>query len=657
MEPPKKEIPPKTYKNWSYALGILIAVIIIIYWPILNHSFLKFWDDNLLVTSNPYVLSPPTLKDLLNPFNPENYTAGYGAHIPLTTGLSILINKWFGMNTKAFHATSLLLYLGCVILVYFFYRRIGNPRMALITTALFAFCVAHVENVAWIADLKDLVAAFCLLISLLFYLTYVQREKESRAWLWFLGSVIAFIFALHGKPTVLGFPLLLLFIDGYQKRLVQPLSKSQTPASFFARIRLKPLLEKIIFIPIVIFFIIITIRAQEFIGAKQEGVGFVYSQIQYITLSLYALGNYFPITFLPFGKSALYEYPIINSTFYGKLTLMIAISTALFFFLRKKVKSKSLFILGIGIFLSMIGTVLPILGGFGTAVAAERYLLIPSIGLFLIVGSQIDYYWDTSTIVVRWVLRTATVIYLLLCIIGITQRLPVWKSDRTIWSAESSEHKLAHAKLGTLDLVDSDISTVGITAENQALVTSGFEHLQKSVQLGLRSTEVYMNIAVVFEHLQLWDSMIIYYNYALELKPYDADASFQKGRAYQHKQQFDSAMYYFKKSLRFNYSNSSDVFLEIGNIFWYRNKFDSAIINYTQSILLNPRNAVAYRNRGTTKQMLNQLDEALRDLDTSIKLDSTIAENYNQKARVYQKKNQFDLAQQNMELSEKFKKK
>src|SRR5262249_16796411 len=74
---------------------------------------------------------------------------------------------------------------------------------------LFVVHPVHVEAVAWISSRKDLVAAAFVLPGFLAYLKYRQRG----AIVWYLASLLLFLFALLGKLSVVAFPAVLLSFD------------------------------------------------------------------------------------------------------------------------------------------------------------------------------------------------------------------------------------------------------------------------------------------------------------------------------------------------------------------------------------------------------------------------------------------------------------
>ena len=84
--------------------------------------------------------------------------------------------KIFGLNETGYHAINLLLHLSNIALVfYFIFLLCSNPLIALITSLFFGIHPLHVESVAWISELKDLLYTFFFLASCICYMKYLKR--------------------------------------------------------------------------------------------------------------------------------------------------------------------------------------------------------------------------------------------------------------------------------------------------------------------------------------------------------------------------------------------------------------------------------------------------------------------------------------------------
>lgn len=58
-------------------------------------------------------------------------------------------------------------------------------------------------------------------------------------------------------------------------------------------------------------------------------------------------------------------------------------------------------------------------------------------------------------------------------------------------------------------------------------------------------------------------------------------------------------------------------------------KWEAAIVDYSAAIALDPRNANAFHNRGTSCEKMGRLQEAVGDFSRAIELEPRNASSYN----------------------------
>jgi protein O-mannosyl-transferase len=138
----------------ALAAALLAAATVIAFAAVVHNGFLDY-DDDEYVTLNPHVRSGLTAHDV----GWACTTFHGGTWQPLTWLLYMLEWQWFGERPAAFHATSLLLHLGCVLALFVFLDRMtGATGRSAFVAALFAVHPLHVQPVAWIACLKDVLS-------------------------------------------------------------------------------------------------------------------------------------------------------------------------------------------------------------------------------------------------------------------------------------------------------------------------------------------------------------------------------------------------------------------------------------------------------------------------------------------------------------------
>ena len=101
---------------------------------------------------------------------------------PLTWLSHMLDAEIFGNNPSGPHLVNLLFHTANVVLLFFLLYRLTAARsQSLVVALIFAVHPLHVESVAWIAERKDLLCAFFMLLALVFYARYVRAGNKWKA--------------------------------------------------------------------------------------------------------------------------------------------------------------------------------------------------------------------------------------------------------------------------------------------------------------------------------------------------------------------------------------------------------------------------------------------------------------------------------------------
>jgi hypothetical protein len=148
-----------------------VGIVFVVYAPALGGGFVS--DDQHYVWGNPYVREA-TLEHVREILDPD------GAVVPLVENYApvhLLLHslQWqiFGEDTRGYHVTNVALHgLASALLVLLFVRLGIAPRLALLGGAVFLVHPANVEAVAWISQLKSLVA---LVLALAAFLAHPSR--------------------------------------------------------------------------------------------------------------------------------------------------------------------------------------------------------------------------------------------------------------------------------------------------------------------------------------------------------------------------------------------------------------------------------------------------------------------------------------------------
>lgn len=70
---------------------------------------------------------------------------------------------------------------------------------------LFLLHLLQIEVVAWISQARESISVGFALLSLICFLRYLQKNR----WVYYISSVILFVFGLLAKPGIVALPLIM----------------------------------------------------------------------------------------------------------------------------------------------------------------------------------------------------------------------------------------------------------------------------------------------------------------------------------------------------------------------------------------------------------------------------------------------------------------
>ncbi len=376
---------------------LLAGITLGLYWPLGHLGFFDCDDPE-------YILTNPQVREGLSPDNAwwalTRYHAGNWHPV---TWLSLMLDcQFFGPDPGVLHLENVLIHTANALLVFLVLRKMTRTvwRSALVA-ALFAWHPAHLQSVAWIAERKDVLSGFFMLLTLWAYTRYVQkaesRKQKAENGGRFPSSILhplsspAYVLSLAccalglmSKPMLVTVPFVLLLLDYW------PLGRFPVSAFPLSRLPLfrQLLLEKVPFAGLSLATVLATFWAQ----------GEAISKIGSDKLPLLErLGNapvfvvcYLGKLFWPAHLAIFYAYwrvPVWEQVGCGALVALATVFCLwrLRFNPQPATRNPQPFLLtGWLWFLIML---LPVIGlvQVGGQSIADRYTYLPSIGLFIAV--------------------------------------------------------------------------------------------------------------------------------------------------------------------------------------------------------------------------------------------------------------------------------
>ncbi len=433
-----------------FGAGTLLAITFGVYLGVFQNEFVDF-DDNIYVTENPSTTAGLTVAG----FRYAWTTFDSGNWIPLTWLSYQLDATLFGIRAGAFHATSLSLHVLNVLLLFIWLIRVtGSYWRSFIVAALFGVHPLHVESVAWVAERKDVLSGFWLLVTLLTYERYAARPTVIR----YLVTCTAFAMGLLSKSMLVTLPLLLLLADFWPlRRWSGSVPSSGVPCRWPVRTAARLLLEKIPLLLLSLLDGIVTVAAQA--TGKAVGNQMAGSALSDLPWSM-RLGNalqgyhwYVIKTIWPTDLCVYYPHPLNglqwNDVAWGVLLLgVVSIYVGIF------ATRRPYLLFG---WLWFLVSLLPVIGlvQVGSQAYADRYSYLPQIGLLLL------FIWEGHEWLSRWNHgRSAGLFALVVAISALSwltvSQVSVWRTTDTLWTRAievNPANWFAHLQIGNRRLL------------------------------------------------------------------------------------------------------------------------------------------------------------------------------------------------------------
>jgi len=393
---------------------IIVVATAIVYLPLFRNG-LTGRDDDFYILNNPYI-STFNLKMLVDVFS----TFYMGNYHPLTMLVYALGYQIGGTDAWPYQLINLVLHVLNTMLVYQIVRKltikVGNEQKLFFIPVLVASCFAlhpvQVESVAWISETKTVLYSLFFFLSILRYIRFVENGNRK----YYVQCLVLFLLSLLSKGMAVTLALTLPVIDFALKRNLG--SKHIW-------------IEKIPFFVLAFSFGILAIIAQGSAVATTTGGG-EFNILRAIVFAGYGFVHYLINVLIPVHLSPVYEYlfdtaKALPAHFFIYPVMALLILTGLFYFFRHN----RAYLFGFIFFLSNIIFLLQLLP-VGDAIMADRYLYIPSVGLFFMI------FYGLSDLRRRFPSQKKMALILVFVYLAFLatltfNRIPVWKNNLTLW--------------------------------------------------------------------------------------------------------------------------------------------------------------------------------------------------------------------------------
>ncbi len=574
----------------SFFLSCTLVLIAVLYIPVFNNS-LTNWDDNLYVLSNPYLrsLSWNNFKNIFTVFYVGNYH-------PFTI-ISLAIDYHIGgIRPWPYQLTNILLHLCNTLLVYIFVKSLlqkfsivnkNYSVIALVAAGLFGIHTFQVESVAWVSERKNLLYSLFFLLSIITYVKYVF-EKSNRN---YILSVVFFLMSLLSKGMAVPLSVCVILIDYYAGRKL--LSKNV-------------ILEKIPYLVISLAFGIVAIKAQTSMEAIRVLNNFTW--LDRIALAGYGFIQYLVKLCYPYHLSAFYPYPVKTATFLPfQFYVCIVFAVLLLFILWRFFRHNKEVVFGALFFIANISIVIQLLP-VGGSIMADRYVYIPSIGFFIIIGCVINNIFQRNNFFKYSTIVLLTFYIALLCV-KTYQRIGIWKDSLTLWNDALKKFPENN---------DTGYLNRGSVLYNMGEYSLAMQDYKKLLEIDPHNGGAYVGTGLIKRAMKDMQGAMIDFNKALTLGQL-YDGYLNRAVLKIDLKDFKGALDDLDNASKTN-SSSTEIYLNKGLVLFQMGNYQEALDSYNHALEIDSQESKAYRGRGQVKQSMNDMPGAMADYNIAISL-------------------------------------
>ena len=358
--------------KYLWAAGLFLTTLLT-FRQVVRCDFINF-DDPTYVQNNPLVAGGLTLSNVGRAFT----TIHAGYWIPLTWVSYQLDYSLYGLAAGGYHRTNLLLHAANVVLLFLLLCRLtGSTGRSAVVAALFALHPIQVESVAWVTERKDVLSTFFGLLALGAYVGYVERP----GWRRYLTVVLLLALGLMAKPMLVTLPCVMLLLDFWPLRRTpfSDASQKRCGRQRFCEASLNLLRKKAPLFALALAAGVLTIVAQKTDTAVRSLDEFsLYARLGNAAVSAVA---YLGMLLWPQHLAVFYPHPgepPVRQVVAAVFVLLLLTGTAL------ALARRAPYLL-VG-WLWYVLTLAPVSGVLqaGWQGRADRFLYVPSIGLFLL---------------------------------------------------------------------------------------------------------------------------------------------------------------------------------------------------------------------------------------------------------------------------------
>lgn len=530
---------------------------------------------------------------------------------PLSLVMFAIEYQLFGLSPGVHHFFNVLTFAGCSIMLFLFLNKFFDGKrttLAFIVALIFAVHPVHTEVVANIKSRDELMCFFFGFWSLNLYMNYMKSGKMSQL----LLGIFTFYLSIISKETVIAFlgiiPLLFfIYHDSNKKRATYITLGTFLAFAIFMGIRTSVLNAYDANQPA---------AEVEFIDNALSGAP---DAVSLFATKVVVMGHYLRLMFVPYPLLSTYSFNSIPFADFTSIVFwlsLLAYAALIYFMVTRFIKDKQdpwAFAIMFYLATIFLFSNFPFLMG---AELAERFAFFASVGTCMLMGLAIEHWIIKAKNADLNVIKSSKVLAILapLCLVyaGMTMaRNTEWKDNLTLYKADVKRspydvrlyHNVGSALAEELYEEETD-SLKKLEIDKEALT-----YLRQGVQIYDKYSDLYVEMARIFDRNKQYDSAIKYNKLALSLNPINFTANNNLGSVMLTAGKYREAIPYFKLAMEYN-PNFKYAYLNIARCYTQLKEYDSAIYNFHKLREFEPQNLDVLQEIGTAFFMIAKYDSA-----------------------------------------------
>jgi tetratricopeptide (TPR) repeat protein len=577
---------------------LLLTLTLLAYLPALDAGFV--FDDSVYVTKDARMESMDGLRRIWSEVGGPGYRHQY---YPLTTSTFWLQHRVWGDRAIGYHLVNVLLHAVNAVLLWRLLSALRVPG-AWLGAAIFAVHPVHVQSVAWITELKNVLSTCFVLSSALVFVNWLglkRREAEARQTRHLGGYALGlglFVCALLSKTATCLLPAALGLVLWWKR----------------GRLSRRDVLPLIPLFVVGVAFVAMTV----FLEAHYRAHGDTFGQTWLERCLIAGRAVWFYAGKLLWPAELIFIYPRWNVDVHAWWQYVYPLAV-------------------VGVLLAL-WLLRPKLGKGAVMAATYFTLAVVPLSFVNVAYTRLSYvadhwpYWASMGFIALGVaagaagagrLRRAPArlaaagggLAIVAVLAGLTwQRCHVYRDAQTLWTDTVVRNPSAWAAHNELALV---LGSAGRLDE-------AIDHFRQSVRINPDYAEGHNNLGAALMLQGRLDEAVRAYREALRIEPDLRGAHFNLALVFRSQGRLDDAILHFREALRCA-PGSASTMTKLGEALEARGESDEAIGQYRKALDVAPQNAEAHFRLGAALAAAGRHHEADRHVREALRLEPDLS--------------------------------